>query len=763
MDAIEPATEYNEIKSVMTYKTIILEDNQVDASLMKEYLKKSSLKFDFIVVKNGKEFEEMLQKEKPDLIISDLKLHQYSGMDALSYRNANCRDIPFVIISGHVGEEMAASLIKEGATHFLMKNNAKTNLAPIVERSIQEFEERKEQKKTDIAARQNRMLLEIITNQASLPVWIRDNDGKFFYVNQQFIELFDLQSVDVIGKSTGDLFDKKTAKQFDDNDARVKKSKNGISFDESVKTADGIRHYQTNMFLLKNMPELEGAVAGWGADITVQKRVELDLKEALEKNRLLLESIGEAFFSVNGDWEVLYWNKSAEKLLGIKREGANGKSLWDVIPKIKGHRIHHNLTDSYKDQKSISFKDYYEPKGLHLEISTFPAGKTMSVIIRNISDKIESERKLRQSYDRFEKVTEATNDAIWDWNLETDTLYWGGGFKSLFGHEVEKISTTLKPWTKHLHPEDKERVMSSLYAAIETPTQSNWQIEYRYLRKDGSYAYVMDRALIIRNEDGKAIRGIGAMTDITYHKEYENNLHEINERLKKYTKELQVSNMELEQLAHVASHDLQEPLRMISSFMNLLRDKYGDVLDEKALQYIYFAADGAQKMKQIILDLLDFSRVGKNEDEMEDIDFNELVDFVLQMHQKLIKEQNATIEVENLPTLKTYRSPFIKIFMNLIENSLKYGRDGVNPQILIQAEENQEEWIFSVKDNGRGIDPEYFEKIFIIFQRLDKENQYEGSGMGLAVVKKIVDNLNGRIWVGSEVNKGSTFYFSIKK
>lgn len=213
----------------------------------------------------------------------------------------------------------------------------------------------------------------------------------------------------------------------------------------------------------------------------------------------------------------------------------------------------------------------------------------------------------------------------------------------------------------------------------------------------------------------------------------------------------------------MASHDLQEPLRMIASFMELLKVKYSDVLDEKALQYIFYASDGAKRMKQIILDLLDFSRVGKDEDQMESVDLNELVDFVLQLNQKLIREQEAIIEVDTLPTLKIYRSPLIQIFQNLIENAIKYSRKGVQPKLVIQAEEKNMEWIFSVKDNGKGIDPEYFDKIFIIFQRLESEDKYGGTGLGLSVVKKIIDNLNGRIWVGSEVNKGSTFYFSIPK
>lgn len=747
----------------MIYKTLILEDNKVDASLMKQYLKKSSLKFEIKIVKNGKEFEKMIQTSNPDLIISDFRLHQYSGMDALSYRNTHCKDTPFIIISGHIGEENAADLIRKGATHFLMKNNAEANLASIAERSIQEFKEKEQYKKSEIAAKQNRMLLEIITNQAMLPVWIRDKEGKFFFVNQQFIKLFNLENVEVIGKKTIELFDKETAKQFDDNDKRVKQSKKTLNFEEKVKTADGVKYYQSSLFLLKNMPALEGAVAGWATDISDQKRVELELKDAVEKNNLLLESIGEAFFSVNHKWEVLYWNKAAEDLMGIKRENALGEILWDVIPEVKEHKTYHELTSSLDEQKSRNFKDYYEPKDLHLEISANPTDDAMSVFIRDVSDKIESEKKLRETYERFEKVTEATNDAIWDWNLEANTIYWGGGFKSLFGYDVLKISTTLESWTNHIHEADKGRVMDSFYATVEDSVQTNWQNEYRYIKNDGSFAYVMDRALIMRNDEGEAIRVIGAMTDITYQKEYEQKLRSMNDTLKKYTKELQVSSTELEQFAFVASHDLQEPLRMIASFMELLKVKYGNVLDDKALQYIYYASDGAKRMKQIILDLLNFSKVGKNEDQLESVDLNELVDFVLQLNQKLIREQEAKIEVDTLPTLKTFRSPLIQIFQNLIENSLKYSREGVRPKILIQAEEKEEEWIFSVQDNGKGIDPEFFDTIFIIFQRLDSEDKYGGTGLGLSIVKKIVDNLNGRIWVGSEVDKGSTFYFSIPK
>jgi light-regulated signal transduction histidine kinase (bacteriophytochrome) len=305
--------------------------------------------------------------------------------------------------------------------------------------------------------------------------------------------------------------------------------------------------------------------------------------------------------------------------------------------------------------------------------------------------------------------------------------------------------------------------MSSLYATIEDVEQLNWQSEYRYLKSDGTFTYVINRVLIIRNDDGKAVRVIGAMTDISYHHEYEKKLQNLNEMLQKYTHELEISNAELEQFAYVASHDLQEPLRMISSFMELLKTRYGDVLDDKAHQYIFYALDGAKKMRQVILDLLDYSKVGKNNDNPEQIDLDKIVDFVCQMQHELVKDKKVMIEYEGLPTILSYRTPLIQIFQNLISNAIKYSNPGLKPKIVITSKELDNEWQFSVEDNGIGIDPDYFEKIFIIFQRLHTSEDFDGSGIGLTIVKKIIDNLEGHIWVESEEGKGSTFNFRLPK
>jgi light-regulated signal transduction histidine kinase (bacteriophytochrome) len=267
----------------------------------------------------------------------------------------------------------------------------------------------------------------------------------------------------------------------------------------------------------------------------------------------------------------------------------------------------------------------------------------------------------------------------------------------------------------------------------------------------------------MRDASGKAIRLIGASQDITKLKENEIRLNQLNEDLLLKAKELANSNAELEQFAYVASHDLQEPLRMVTGFLTQIEKKYASIIDETGKKYIDFAVDGAKRMRQIILDLLEFSRIGRNEGNKELLDLNVLVNEIIILAQKQIDEKTAVIKLQQLPVLPVYKAPLRQVFQNLIGNALKYSRSGIPPRISIAAKELEEYWKFSVSDNGIGISNEYFEKIFIIFQRLHNKDEFSGTGIGLAVTKKVIDNHGGKIWVESEEGKGSTFYFTIKK
>lgn len=256
---------------------------------------------------------------------------------------------------------------------------------------------------------------------------------------------------------------------------------------------------------------------------------------------------------------------------------------------------------------------------------------------------------------------------------------------------------------------------------------------------------------------------VGAMQDISYRKEYEHQLQTLNESLRKNIAELEVVNEELEQFAFITSHDLQEPLRMITSFLHQLDRKYSDKLDDKARQYINFATEGAVRRKQIILDLLEFSRAGKLNENKNEVNLEELLDQYKLLRSKLIQEKSVKLIHEKLPVISAFSVPLTQTIHCLLDNAIKYSNDSKKPMIAMDVSEEKKHWTFTIKDNGIGIEAEYFDRIFIIFQRLHNRSEYSGTGMGLAIVKKNVESWGGKIWLESEMEKGSTFYFTVPK
>ncbi len=237
-------------------------------------------------------------------------------------------------------------------------------------------------------------------------------------------------------------------------------------------------------------------------------------------------------------------------------------------------------------------------------------------------------------------------------------------------------------------------------------------------------------------------------------------LDNLEEKVKERTEELACSNEELQQFAYVASHDLQEPLRMITSYLQLLQRRYQGKLDDKADKYIYFAVDGAARMQVLINDLLEFSRVTTRAGETTPTNSEFVLNQVFSNLDLYIRENNAIVSHDLLPEVTADSTQLAQVFQNLIINGIKFHSEKT-PRIHISAEKKESEWLFSVRDNGIGIDPQYSEKIFEVFKRLHKKEEYPGTGIGLAICKKIVERHGGRIWVESELGKGSTFYFTL--
>ncbi len=286
-------------------------------------------------------------------------------------------------------------------------------------------------------------------------------------------------------------------------------------------------------------------------------------------------------------------------------------------------------------------------------------------------------------------------------------------------------------------------------------TGGEWRGEFHNKKKNGELYWESASISPIKNPNGVITHFLAVKEDITARKEAEAALIQT-------AKELARSNTDLEQFAYIASHDLQEPLRMVSSYVQLLAQRYRGKLDSDADEFINFAVDGANRMQKLIKDLLAFSRIGRRGKPFEPVECETLLIQVLTNLQLVADENGVAISHDPLPTIMADNSQVFQLLQNLISNAIKFhGQE--QPNVHISAKENQEQWVFSVRDNGIGIEPRQLERIFMIFQRLHTAQEYPGTGIGLAVCQRIVERHDGQIWVESQPGQGSTFYFTIPR
>jgi PAS domain S-box-containing protein len=382
--------------------------------------------------------------------------------------------------------------------------------------------------------------------------------------------------------------------------------------------------------------------------------------------------------------------------------------------------------------------------------------------VQDITERKKTEEIIRASEEKSRLIMNAALDAIICIDLNGNITYWNPQAEKIFGWKEEEIAGTnvVDLVVPAFYRKWYERGIE-VYRNTGTGDMLNTLIELSAIDKMGKVFPIELTVSAIRQ--GGEDFFCAFIRDISERKKAEEKLFSINEELSKRASELAVSNAELERFAYIASHDLQEPLRMVTSFLQLIEKKYTPLLDDTGLQYIHFAVDGANRMKQLILDLLEYSRAGTNKEITGNTDMNEVVAEALQVMNERIEELNAVIITGTLPVLpNTRKTQLAQLMLNLISNALKYhGEERL--QISIGVKEEAASWEFYVKDNGIGIDKMFSEKIFILFQRLHSKSEYSGTGIGLAICKKIVEQHNGRIWVESEAGKGSSFYFSLPK
>ncbi|MGB9978223.1 PAS domain S-box protein [Methanobacterium sp.] len=443
-------------------------------------------------------------------------------------------------------------------------------------------------------------------------------------------------------------------------------------------------------------------------------------------------------------------NEVGLKRLGYTKEEILNLSPTDIIVHDKRVEMPKNAIEMAKNGIG-NFEIVHvtkEGKTIPVEIKGHIINYQERKVYLTVSRDITERKKAEEELNRHAMLLDISYEAIFSWSLENGILSWNHGAERLYGYNKEEaIGKVSHELLKTKHPIEFNKFIDIL------THEKMWSGEVIHTTKQGKNIIVESRQQLIQETNGNNIV-IETNRNITKRKKAE-------KKLNKTIKELERSNKELESFAYITSHDLQEPLRTIASFAQLIKRRYKGKLDPDADEFIDFMVDSASRMKEMILGLLDYSRVGTRGHEFTEFPAKTALNYALNNLGSAISEANAEITSDPLPVIFADEDQIIRVFQNLVGNAIKFRKEEVKPKIHISVKKKDNEYVFSVSDNGIGLEEQYSDKIFEVFKRLHAIGEYQGAGIGLAVVKRIIGRHGGRIWVESELGKGSTFYFMI--
>jgi PAS domain S-box-containing protein len=511
-------------------------------------------------------------------------------------------------------------------------------------------------------------------------------------------------------------------------------------------------------------------------NISARKAAEDHLVQMESRYRGLLEAAPDAMVVVNQDGEIVLVNVQAEKQFGYRRDELVGQRVKTIIPVGFAERLVADATRSTAEALAQQIGTGIELSGRRKDSSEFPIeimlsplesadGILVTAAIRNISTRQDAEKHLVQMESRYRGLLEAAPDAMVVVNQGGEIVLVNVQAEKQFGYRRDEL---VGQRVKNIIPDGfAERLIADATrsTAEALAQQIGSGIELSGRRKDGSEFPI--EIMLSPLESAEGVLVTAAIRNISARKKSEEDNAELELRVAERTKELGVanqvlerSNIELQQFAYVASHDLQSPLRSISGFVQLLKMEYEDKLDDQGADWIRRTIQATEQMQSLISGVLAYSRVDSRSRPFTPTSFVDVFNDVVAMLESSIHDAGGQVTCDELPVVMGDRSQFVQLMQNLIGNGLNYHADK-SPHVHVSAERSGNEWMFSVRDNGIGIDPKYYERIFEIFKRLHDQKEYPGTGIGLAVCRRVVNRHGGRIWVESEPGKGSVFYFTL--
>jgi PAS domain S-box-containing protein len=444
----------------------------------------------------------------------------------------------------------------------------------------------------------------------------------------------------------------------------------------------------------------------------------------------------------------------------------------DELDKVKGFQVGgvDYITKPFQPEEMLArvrihlrMRELTEDLEQEVEVRTKELMVSNKRLEEEVAERRQVEEALRISSERLQLATRVAHIGIWDWDVVNNELLWETSMYQLYGIREADFGGAYDAWIHTVHPEDNVRTDGAIQAALRG--EREYSAEFRILRPDGSIRYIKAESKTFRDQDGKPLRMIGTNIDITEQKQAEMEIHRLNQELERRvverTAQLEAAIYDLENFNYSASHDLRIPLRAIDGFSKILLDEYSLKLDAEGIRLLRVVRDNTKKLAQYIDDMQAFSRTGGMAMEPVEIDMQALVRDVMDELMPAGAGRHIKHEINNLPTVYGDRPMLRWVLVNLLSNAIKFSRKQVTPRISVGATIEANEAIFFVQDNGVGFDMQYADKLFGVFERLHNVNEFEGTGIGLAIVKRIVSRHGGRVWAEGKINEGATIYFSI--